>query len=62
MASKKYKYKKIHHDGHKLDKIRSKIESHGYDRLTDVEIEFLSSEIESGKLDKLEVEQWMKQR
>lgn len=58
----KNKNKVIHHNSHKLNSIRTKIENRGYDQLSEKDIEFLSQEIESNKITQLEVEGWMKSK
>ena len=58
----KKKQNVVHHDSHRLNSIKLKIKNHEYDSLTEKEITFLSGEIESGKIQQSEVEQWMKRK
>lgn len=52
----------LHHDNHKLNSIKKKIESHDYNNLSEKEILYISNEIESGKITLEEVEKWMKKK
>ncbi|MDD2870997.1 MAG: hypothetical protein PHS49_03320 [Candidatus Gracilibacteria bacterium] len=56
------KKKTLHHNTHRLCRIRRIIESHGYDQLSEQDILYLSSEIENNKLSIDEVDKWRNQR
>ena len=55
----KNKNKSIHHSTHRLASIRKKIESHGYDQLSENDLLFISNEIESHRIPLEEVQIWM---
>ncbi len=52
----------IHHNLHRLNIIKKKIEYHSYDKLSENDIIFISNEIESGKITLDEVNKWMNPR